>query len=56
MATERSELIRQDYERNTWLILHTLEGLTHAESLLHLPFKANCLNWVLGHILAGRFP
>jgi uncharacterized protein YciI len=54
MATERGEWIRQDYERNTWLIRHTTEGLTHAESLLQLPFKANCLNWVLGHILAGR--
>jgi uncharacterized protein YciI len=54
MTTERGELIRRDYERNTWLIQHTTEGLTHAESLLQLPFKANCLNWVLGHILAGR--
>ena len=54
MMTERGELIGQDYERNTWLIQHTVEGLTHAESVLQLPFKANCLNWVLGHILAGR--
>jgi uncharacterized protein YciI len=54
MASERDQLIRQDYQRNTWLIQHTLEGLTHAESLLQPPFKANCVNWVLGHILAGR--
>ena len=54
MATERGELIRQDYESNTWLIQHTLEGITHEEGLLQLPFKANCVNWVLGHILAGR--
>jgi uncharacterized protein YciI len=54
VATERGELIRQDYEGNTWLIEQTIEGLTHEESLLQLPFKANCLNWVLGHILAGR--
>jgi uncharacterized damage-inducible protein DinB len=30
------------------------EGLTHADSLLQLPFRGNCLNWVLGHIVAGR--
>ena len=30
------------------------EGLTHADSLLQLPFRANCLNWVLGHIIVGR--
>ena len=52
--TERGEWIRQDFESNTWLIQHTLEGVTHEESLWQLPFKANCANWVLGHILAGR--
>jgi len=30
------------------------EGLTHADSLLQLPFRGNCLNWVLGHIIVGR--
>ena len=30
------------------------EGLTHADSLLQLPFRGNCLNWVIGHILADR--
>jgi hypothetical protein len=30
------------------------DGLTHADSLLQLPFRGNCLNWVLGHILANR--
>jgi uncharacterized protein YciI len=54
MASEKGELIRQDYESNTWLIGRALEGLTHQESLWQLPFRANCVNWVLGHILAGR--
>ena len=30
------------------------DGLTHEDSLLQLPFRANCLNWVLGHILWSR--
>jgi uncharacterized damage-inducible protein DinB len=31
-----------------------VEGLSHADSLLQLPFRGNCLNWVLGHIVASR--
>jgi hypothetical protein len=30
------------------------DGLTHADSLLQPPFRGNCLNWVLGHIIEGR--
>ena len=26
----------------------------HADSLLQLPFRGNCLNWVLGHLLDNR--
>ena len=31
-----------------------LEGVTHDESLLQPPGGANCLNWVLGHVVATR--
>ena len=54
MVTERGEIILLDYQRNTWLIGRIAEGLSHEESVLQLPFKANCFNWNLGHILAGR--
>ncbi len=30
------------------------DGLTHEESLIQLPFGGNCLNWVVGHIVANR--
>jgi hypothetical protein len=30
------------------------QGLTNADSLIQPPFRGNCLNWVLGHILVGR--
>jgi hypothetical protein len=30
------------------------EGLTHADSLLQLPFRGNCMNWTLGHLLLSR--
>jgi uncharacterized protein YciI len=54
MATERGDLILQDYQRNTWLIGRIAKGISHEESVLQLPFQANCFNWVLGHILVGR--
>jgi uncharacterized protein YciI len=54
MATERGEIILQDFQRNTWLIGRIAEGIRHEESLLQLPFRANCFNWNLGHILVGR--
>jgi uncharacterized damage-inducible protein DinB len=31
-----------------------LKGITHAESLLQPPFRGNCMNWVIGHILTMR--
>ena len=39
---------------NTRLIHMQTRGLTHAESLLQLPFRGNCFNWVVGHILTSR--
>jgi len=29
-------------------------GLSHAHSLLQLPFRGNSMNWVVGHLLASR--
>jgi hypothetical protein len=39
---------------NVELINKQTAGMTHEESLLQLPFKGNCLNWVLGHIISSR--
>jgi uncharacterized damage-inducible protein DinB len=36
------------------LIRMQTDGLAHEDSLLQPPFRGNCLNWVLGHILEGR--
>ena len=32
---------------------HT-DGLSHADSMLQMPFPANCMNWNIGHILVYR--
>ncbi|MEM9775746.1 MAG: DinB family protein [Chloroflexota bacterium] len=39
---------------NAELVNKQLKGMTHSESLFKLPFEANCLNWVLGHIISSR--
>ena len=41
-------------DRNLGIIKDQTKGLTHADSLLQLPFRGNCLNWVLGHIADNR--
>ena len=39
---------------NVELVNKQTAAMTHQESLLQLPFEANCLNWVLGHIVSSR--
>lgn len=41
-------------ERSYGVLKGQTAGLTHEDSLLQYPFRGNCLNWVLGHILASR--
>ncbi|MEP7293683.1 MAG: DinB family protein [Chloroflexota bacterium] len=42
------------FNTNASALHRQLAGLTHEESLLQLPFRGNCLNWVLGHIVESR--
>ncbi len=42
------------YARNVEIIKMQTGDLTHEESLIQLPFRSNCLNWVVGHVLANR--
>ncbi len=37
-----------------YVIQRQTEGLTHEDSLVQLPFRGNCMNWVLGHIISSR--
>jgi hypothetical protein len=30
------------------------KGLTHADALIQPPFRGNCMNWALGHIVENR--
>ena len=49
-----AESLTQSYATNHWLINTITEGLTNADSLVQPPYDGNCLNWILGHILASR--
>jgi uncharacterized damage-inducible protein DinB len=41
-------------ERNLGIIKAQTKGLSHEDCLLQLPFRGNCLNWVLGHMADNR--
>jgi uncharacterized damage-inducible protein DinB len=49
-----AQQLAEAYARNATIIQRQADGLTHADSVLQLPFRGNCFNWVLGHILEGR--
>jgi hypothetical protein len=40
--------------RNFGVVQRQVKDLTHEDSLLQLPFRGNCLNWVMGHIMQSR--
>jgi uncharacterized damage-inducible protein DinB len=46
--------LAEAFARNLWVIQAQTAGLTHEDSLLQLPFRGNCLNWVLGHLTQHR--
>jgi uncharacterized damage-inducible protein DinB len=51
--TDANSLI-QTLERNEGLIKEQAKGLEHADTVLQLPFRGNCFNWVVGHMLVSR--
>lgn len=54
MLTPKAQSVITDYEFHTTLIHRFVEGVTHEESVLQLPFEHNCMNWILGHIVTNR--
>jgi hypothetical protein len=54
VTSPRAQELIKDFEFNTWLIHNHVDGVSDQDSLLQLPFKANCLNWILGHIVWRR--
>ena len=48
-----SDLARA-FRRNTRLVLAQADGLGHDDSLLQTPWRINCFNWTVGHLIIGR--
>ncbi|HVU14823.1 MAG TPA: DinB family protein [Phototrophicaceae bacterium] len=48
------EVLAYLFQMNLNTIHRECVGLTHEDSLLQLPFRGNCLNWVLGHLVESR--
>ncbi len=48
------DIIIRYFKLNHQVLRMQTKDLTHEESLLTPPFRANCLNWVLGHIVVYR--
>jgi hypothetical protein len=42
------------YEFTYGALKRNLDGISHADSLVSPPGGCNCINWVLGHMLAAR--
>ena len=49
-----AQMLSQTASTNYWILGKQTEGLTHEQSLLQLPFRGNCMNWVMGHITTRR--
>jgi uncharacterized damage-inducible protein DinB len=50
-----STTLAEAFNRNMELIKMQTAGLSHADSLIQLPFRGNCMNWIVGHILTNRY-
>lgn len=48
------ELLAKMFEFNHYCVQKNTEGLTHEDSLVQPHPGGNCLNWVLGHLVATR--
>ena len=49
-----STYLADAYGRNVMIVKMQTEGLSQEDSLLQLPFRGNCMNWVVGHIVTNR--
>lgn len=54
MTHPGAETLMRSFALTHHIIRLQTDGLSHQDSLLQPPFRGNCLNWVLGHILVGR--
>jgi len=49
-----AQALLQSFRLTNHILKLQTDGLSHADSVLQPPFRGNCLNWVVGHIIEGR--
>lgn len=49
-----ADYLASAYDRNVQIIKMQTEGLSHEDSLIQLPFRGNCMNWIIGHVVSNR--
>ncbi len=49
-----TEQLIEAFRRNVRIVKMQTDRLTHADSLLQPSMRGNCMNWVLGHVMASR--
>lgn len=54
MSYPDSQALIELFNRTHWIVKKQTAGLTHTDSLLQPPLSGNCLNWVVGHLVASR--
>jgi hypothetical protein len=54
MTESRADKLLEGYKLNHWLIHQYVDDVSENEGVLQPPFDANCMNWVLGHIIFRR--
>ena len=54
MLTPKAQSLYEKYQFHNRIMHHFVDGVSHEESVLQLPFEHNCMNWILGHIVTNR--
>jgi uncharacterized damage-inducible protein DinB len=47
-------MLQQMYDLNRSALHANTKGVTHEESLVHPKPAGNCMNWIVGHVIANR--
>lgn len=46
--------LADSYRRNILVLKMQCKDLTQEQSLKQLPFRGNCMNWIVGHLVTNR--
>ena len=47
--------LSDSYDRNVQIVRMQTDGFSQADSLIQLPFRGNCMNWLVGHLVTNRY-